>query len=168
MSTEGETFQVSVLIYRCLICPPFVGECKQRERHFKFLSYLTSAWYFNPLWEHVNRKRDIPSFCPTLQVLDMYTICGSMSTEGETLQDSVLTYRCMIFQRFVGACQQKERQSKFLSYLAVAWYVYTLWEHVNGRKDTPSFCPTLQLLVMSTFCGSMSTGGETLHFSLLT
>ena len=39
---------------------------------------------FRPLWynnldghaegEHVNRGRDIPSFCPTLQVLDMSTL----------------------------------------------------------------------------------------------
>ena len=27
--------------------------------------------------EHVNRKRDTPSFCPTLQVLDMLTSEGS-------------------------------------------------------------------------------------------
>ena len=27
--------------------------------------------------EHVNRKRDTPSFCPTLQVLDMLTYEGS-------------------------------------------------------------------------------------------
>jgi hypothetical protein len=40
--------------------------------------------HFRPLWyssqdghaegEHVNRGRDIPSFCPTLQVLDMSTL----------------------------------------------------------------------------------------------
>ena len=67
------------------------------------------------------RERDTPSFCPTLQVLDMSTfgdaadvnsvikflphtlvLCGcvaaccSMSTEGETLQVSVLPYRCSI------------------------------------------------------------------------
>jgi hypothetical protein len=39
---------------------------------------------FRPLWccsrdgdaegGHVNRRRDIPSFCPTLQVLDMSTL----------------------------------------------------------------------------------------------
>jgi hypothetical protein len=73
MSTEGETLRVSVLPYRCSICPPFVGACQQRERHSKFLSYLTGARYVHPLWEHVNRGRDTPSFCPTLQVLDMST-----------------------------------------------------------------------------------------------
>ena len=69
--------------------------------------------------EHVNRGRDIPNFCPTLQVLDVSTLgdaadvnpvikflpntlvlcgnvaaCCSMSTEGKTLQVSVLPYRC--------------------------------------------------------------------------
>ena len=40
----------------------------------------TSLRDFRPLWyghaerEHVNRRRDIPSFCPTLQVLDMSTL----------------------------------------------------------------------------------------------
>jgi len=46
-----------------------------------------SLWDFQPLrysiqdghaeGEHVNRKRDTPSFCPTLQVLDMLTSEGS-------------------------------------------------------------------------------------------
>ena len=45
---------------------------------------------FRPLWyrsrdghaegEHVNRGRDTPSFCPTLQVLDMLTFEGSWQT----------------------------------------------------------------------------------------
>ena len=66
MSTEGETLQV--------------------------LSYLTGARYVHPWWcgrcqscnqvpathvaegKHVNRGRDTPSFCPTLQVLDMSTL----------------------------------------------------------------------------------------------
>ena len=26
---------------------------------------------------HVNRGRDTPSFCPTLQVLDIYTLCDA-------------------------------------------------------------------------------------------
>ena len=67
--------------------------------------------------EHVNRGRETPSFCPTLQVLDMSTLGdaadvnpvlkflqhiglvtpkGSMSTEGETLQVPVLPYRFSI------------------------------------------------------------------------
>jgi hypothetical protein len=166
MSTEGETLQVSVLTYRCSIYPPFVGACKQRrdtpsfcptlqvlymstfvgacqqrERHSEFLSYLTVARYVHPLWEHVNKGRDTPSSCPTLQVLDMSTLCGSMSTE--------------------------ERHSKFLSYLTSARYVHPLWEHVNRGRDTPSFCPTLQLLDMSTLCGSMSTEGQTFQISVL-
>jgi len=101
MSTEGETLQVSVLPYRCTIFQHFVGACQQRERHSKFLSYLTGARYFNISWEHVNRWRDTPSFCPTLQVHDISTFRGSMSTEGETLHVSVLPYRCTIFQPLV-------------------------------------------------------------------
>jgi hypothetical protein len=54
--------------------------------------------------EHVNRGRDTSIFCATLQLLDMSTICGSMLTEGEILQFSVLPYSCSICPPFVGAC----------------------------------------------------------------
>jgi len=143
MSTEGETLHVSVLPYRCTIFQPFVGACQQRERHSMFLSYLTGVRYFKLSWEHVNRGRDTPRFCPTLQVYDISTFRGSMSTEGETLHVSVLPYRCTIFQPFVGACQQRERHSKFLSYLTGVRYSNLSWEHVNRGRDTPRFCPTL-------------------------
>jgi DNA-directed RNA polymerase subunit RPC12/RpoP len=145
MSTEGETLQVSVLPYKCSICSPFVRAFQQRERHSKFLYYLY----------------------PTLQMLDMFTLCESMSTEGETLQVSVLPYKCSICSPFVRACQQGERHSKLLSYLTGARYVQHLWEHVNRGRDTPSFCPTLQALDMFTLCESMSTEGETLQVTVL-
>ena len=65
--------------------------------------------------EHVNRGTDTLNFCPTLQVLNISTLGdaadvnhvfkflpltlharGSMSTEGETLQVSVLLFMCSI------------------------------------------------------------------------
>ena len=58
MSAEGETVQVSVLPYRCSICPPL--RYSSRDGHAK--------------GEQVNRGTDSPSFCPTLQVLDMSTL----------------------------------------------------------------------------------------------
>jgi hypothetical protein len=108
-------------------------------RDFRLLRY--SSRDVHAEGENVNRGRDTPSFCTTLELLDISTFCGSMSTEGETLQVSVLPYRCLIFP--------------------------LLWEHVNRGRDTPSFCPTLQLLDISTFCGRMSTEGETLQVSVL-
>jgi hypothetical protein len=52
--------------------------------HFLYRVIHKSLWDFQPLWyrsqdghaegEHVNRERETPSFCPTLQVLDMSTL----------------------------------------------------------------------------------------------
>ena len=41
-------------------------------RDFRPLRY--SSWDGHAEGEHVNRGRDTPSFCPTLQVLDMSTL----------------------------------------------------------------------------------------------
>jgi hypothetical protein len=41
-------------------------------RDFRALRY--SSRYCHTEGEHVNRGRDTPSFCPTLQVLDMSTL----------------------------------------------------------------------------------------------
>jgi hypothetical protein len=53
-------------------------------------------------------------------VTGMVTPKRSMSTEGETLEDSLLRYRCLICSFVAGACQQREIHSKFLSYLTGA------------------------------------------------
>ena len=41
-------------------------------RDFRPLRY--SSWHGQAEGEHVNRGRDTPNFCPTLQVLDMSTL----------------------------------------------------------------------------------------------
>ena len=41
-------------------------------RDFRPLRYSSRDGHAE--WEHVNRGRDTPSFCPTLQVLDMSTL----------------------------------------------------------------------------------------------
>ena len=44
-------------------------------RDFRPLRYSSQDGH--PKGEHVNRGRDTPSFCPTLQVLDMSTLCDA-------------------------------------------------------------------------------------------
>jgi len=41
-------------------------------RDFQLLRYSSRDGHAE--WEHINRGRDTPSFCPTLQVLDMSTL----------------------------------------------------------------------------------------------
>jgi hypothetical protein len=51
-------------------------------RHFRPLRYSSRDGHAEG--EHVNRGRDTPSFCPTLQVLDMSTL-GDTKKRGDIL-----------------------------------------------------------------------------------
>jgi len=45
-----------------------------RKSLWDFRPLRNSSWDGHTEGEHVNRGRDTPSFCPTLQVLDMSTL----------------------------------------------------------------------------------------------
>jgi hypothetical protein len=79
--------------------------------------------------KHVNRGRDTPSFCPNLQVLDMSTL-GDAADVNPVIKFLPHTWR--------GACQQRERQSKFLSYITGARYVHPWW---RGRCQSCNQVP---------------------------
>ena len=54
---------------------PLYRVIQKSLRHFRPLRYSNRDG--NAEGEHVNRGRDSPSFCPTLQVLDMSTLCDA-------------------------------------------------------------------------------------------
>ena len=80
--------------------------------------------------KHVNRGRDTPSFCPTLQVLNMSTL-GDAADVKHVIK--FLPHTCR--RR---ACQQRERHSKFLSYLTGSQYVHPWW---RGRCQSCNQVP---------------------------
>ena len=69
---------------------------------------------------HVNRGRDTSNFCPTLQVLDMSTLGDAADV------DPVMKFlpHTLGWSRRRRACQQRERHSKFPSYLTGSRYVH--------------------------------------------
>jgi hypothetical protein len=76
-----EKWIINGLLYKRLL-PPQNNQEEDRNTQYRVIH--KSLWDFQPLWysrrdghtegEHVNRGRDTPSFCPTLQVLDMSTL----------------------------------------------------------------------------------------------
>ena len=63
------TFYTNILLYRVI---------HKSLREFRPLRYSSRDGHVEG--EHANRGRDTPSFCPTLQVLDMLTSEGSWQT----------------------------------------------------------------------------------------
>ena len=65
-------FNCNYLIKICVRLCHYIRDNFKSLRDFRPLRY--SSRYGHAEGEHVNRGRDTPSFCPTLQVLDMYTL----------------------------------------------------------------------------------------------
>jgi len=66
----GSVFDMELLKEtRSLVCVVIYKVIHKSLRDFRPLRY--SSRHDHAEGEHVNRGRDIPSFCPTLQVLDM-------------------------------------------------------------------------------------------------
>ena len=64
---------MEVIVLQDVILRSFLYKVIQKSlRDFRPLRY--SNWDGNAKGKHVNRGRDTPSFCPTLQVLDMSTL----------------------------------------------------------------------------------------------
>ena len=71
----AHSFRFSVLHSLQSITPRIYRVIRKFLRDFRPLRYSSRDGHAEG--EHVNRKRDTPSFCPTLQVLDMLTSEGS-------------------------------------------------------------------------------------------
>ena len=89
--------------------------------------------------EHVNRGRDTPGFCPTLQVLDMSTL-GDVADVNPVIKFLPHTLHCVQYSSRDGHAEG---------------------EHVNRGGDTPSFCPTLQVPRTCNVCGRNFITGMT-------
>jgi hypothetical protein len=86
--------------------------------------------------EHVNRGRDTPIFCPTLQVLDM-SILGDAA-----VINPVIKFLSHVLQHLaVDSSDCLHDPINYVAYGARTWGGHI--EHLYGRTETWSVCPSV-------------------------
>ena len=85
--------------------------------------------------EHVNRGRDTPSFCPTLQVLDTSTLgdAADVNPVIKFLPHSATWLQNWHPSRHQGCTYRAPVMDRKLECLSLCW-------HAPLRRDRPSFC----------------------------